>query len=142
MKISTNNFEMIKEAVADGRILVGVDPNWALKWWQTIQPDETGFLGAHLLLFKNWGFFIAGIALLIFRQWLFALLSLLMGVVVIRQGRRQFIEEFRKHVMSNPQSFARFYSLGAITLKLTKTGKTIGYPQKMAEVIKEIEIKE
>lgn len=140
--MNTNNFETIKEAVVNARIIVGVNPNWALDWWQTIQGEEVSFLGVHLLLIKNWGLFIAGIILLMFGQWLFALSSLIVGVIVIRQGRRQFIEEFRRHVLSNPQSFTRFYSLGAITLKVKKTGKTVSYPQKITEIIKEINVKE
>lgn len=131
-------FEKIKKAVEEKKVLVEVDQVWADDWWKNVENLKVSFLGAHMLLVAMWAPSIIGVILLVNGKLLWAFLAFLFSIIIARLEKYRRWQEFRTHVMSNPKSFDRFYSLGAITLKSVRTGKTISFPQKSKEILDEL----
>lgn len=128
-KIDPDAFEILKNEIGKGEIIVGVDKARAYDWWRTTEELRSTNFSATLLLVKNWGFFALALFLFLRGQVTLGVISILIGIAIVSFGKRQYTQKFRKHVINNPKSFMRFYTLGAATLKSAKTGKTASFPE-------------
>ncbi|OGD94182.1 hypothetical protein A3A48_01235 [Candidatus Curtissbacteria bacterium RIFCSPLOWO2_01_FULL_37_9] len=118
-------FDQIKKEVSKGNLAIGVDKKWAYDWWRTIEDVQWTPTRGFLLVLRSWGLFAIAVVFLVFKLWILALFSFITWAAVLELAKKKYTDNFRKYVLSNPQSFIRYHSLEAIYIKNGKTGKIL-----------------